>query len=347
MTTANSPNAFMKRLEILRVGEAESRCSLNSTFLKDTVNYTVQMESFITNICPTLNTITGPYIEIFELPNPGGAQLVEKGNAVHSFQPQAPRSVLEVIYLLNEFVKSVEGLSLQFDAGFEITFFMTRAFSQTHFIKLNTQFAQLIGLEEYIFLFENAADNTQSQSVFPQNADNVALLFFTQAELDAINPVLYAGAGDQSIMRTVAVTIDTTTKNVKSAFPLTRLDTRLDLDVLSSIQVDSKVEVLNGKESIKRTLARFPINENLKRFDNISVNPHSPSISEVIDVGLSDLCRKNPNSQIMHLMNGEIYTINIYLEVRYAANKQIETKPIVFTPGDLFYAKLLFCKKEK
>ena len=70
------------------------------------------------------------------------------------------------------------------------------------------------------------------------------------------------------------------------------------------------------------------------------------SISEIINCGLEDLTRKNPDTQTIMLLNGEILVCNTKIECRYMQEKRIVTKPADFD-GGFFYLQLLFSKRLK
>ena len=125
-----------------------------------------------------------------------------------------------------------------------------------------------------------------------------------------------------------------------------RLDTRLEYDITSTIHTDSKIEVFNGSESRKRIIARFPIGEIIDTFDSSSRGTKK-GISEIVNVGLEDLTRSNPDTQTLMLMNGEILILNTKIECRYMHNKTIVTKPADFSGPGFFYLQLLFSKRLK
>jgi len=331
-TVANAKNALTKRLEIVQIGSNESRGSLQSVFLSKTENYTLQVEQFVTNTTPVINLIDGPYLEIFALPAEGVHFRINVAQPVGSFTPDNPKTVLEVMYQLDEFVKQHAGLTVRFEPGFEIRFTMTVVFQQNYFLKLNKEFADLMHFSEYIFYFRNYAENGDSISTYPQSAANLALLFY---------------GGDTNILELVGQTTSTLLRSFASGRSLKSLDTRLEYDILCTINTDSKVEVLNGVESRKKVIARFPIGEMISRHDILETESNRNRVSEIVNVGLEDLTRKNPNSQILHLGNGEISVLNTRIECRYMQNKRIVTQPADFSHDGFFFLQLLFSKRVK
>ena len=331
-TVSNAKNSLTKRLEILKIASNESRATLQSIFLTKTQNYSIQVERFVTNTTPVINLISGPYLEIYDLNPEGSPDYINIGQPITNgtFSPDNPKTVLEVMYQLNEFVNLHPGLTVRFEPGFEIRFTMTVAFQQQFFLKLNAEFAALMHLPEYIFYFRNIGGTADSSAVYPQTFANLALLFY--------------GAGT-TILERVGATTSTAIRSFDSGRSLKSLDTRLEYDVSCTINTDSKIEVFDGVESRKRVLARFPIGEMISRYDILNVNSTDNSVSEIVNVGLQDLTRKNPNSQILLLSNGEILVLNTMIEVRYMQNQKIVTKPANFSNDGFFFLQLLFSKR--
>ena len=351
-TTANSKNSFTRRLEILQMNNHESRITLESEFLTKTENYTMQIESFVINTTPVINLIDTPYLEVLYLPTVDDPDYVAfdgfAGDVPRGvFTPNNPKTVLEVFYQLNEFVKDHYGLEVVYEPGFEIRFSMNRVFAQDFYLKLNKQFADLIGLPEYIFFFKKYGVAGDAVSVYPQTATNINELFYTNAELILIDAVLYADTDNETILKRVGTTAATDPRTFRSKFSLKALDTRLEYDVLCTINTDSKIEVLDGEESIKKLVGRFPVGELITRFDVLNLDKNDNRISEIVNVGLEDLARKNPDSQTILLMNGEVLVLNTRIECRYMENKQIVTKPADFSSNGFFFLQLLFSKRLK
>jgi hypothetical protein len=331
-TVANAKNTFTRRLEILQSGSNESRTTLQSVFLSKTENYSIQVERFVTNTTPVINLIEGPYLEIYNLPPEGHGNYINVGAPVASFSPDNPKTVLEVMYQLNEFVKEQSGLGLnvRFEPGFEIRFTMHYHFQRNYFIKFNNEFASLMHLPEYTFFFRNYADDGDSVSTYPQTLENLALLFY--------------GAGT-TILQRIGIATSTLLRSFDSGRSLKSLDTRLSYDIMCTLNTDSKIEVLGGVESRKKLLARFPIGELISRYDILDVVSKQNSVSEIVNVGLEDLTRKNPDSQILNLGNGEVLVLNTKIECRYMQDQKIVTTPADFVHNGFFFLQLLFSKR--
>jgi hypothetical protein len=331
----------------------ESRITLESEFLTKTENYTMQIERFVINTTPVVNLIDTPYLTIHNLPVLDDAQLIDvddqkDGLIEHgSFTPNNPKTVLEIFYQLNEFVKNHTGLDVKYEPGFEIRFTLNRVFGQRYYLKLNQQFADLIGLSKYVFFFKTYGVAGDAVSVYPQTATSLNQLFYTHEELLLADAVLYADTDSESILKPVSTTALTDPRTFRSKFSLKALDTRLEYDVLCTVNTDSKVEALDGVEGIKKIVARFPVGELITRYDVLNLDQNDNRISEICNVGLEDLARKNPDSQTLLLGNGEILVLNTRIECRYMENKTIVTKPADFSSNGFFYLQLLFSKRLK
>lgn len=145
-TVANSTNSYTKRLEVLQIGSHQSKCTLLTEFLKKAENYTMQIEKFVVNITPVINTITDPYIEIFARPNVGvaGYRTVtqEEANsdfiANRTFQPDNPKSTLDIIFEIKRFCDLHAGLTLKINANQELQLEMSPLFGSTKYLKVET-----------------------------------------------------------------------------------------------------------------------------------------------------------------------------------------------------------------
>jgi hypothetical protein len=180
--------------------------------------------------------------------------------------------------------------------------------------------------------------------VHPQTADNINLLFHTTAQLVG---TAFADNDSESVMKGVENTIVTTGLTWRSQRSLKALDTRLEYDIMCTVNTDSKIEVFNGVESRKKFIARFPIGETIVRHDTLTVDSNQNSVSEIVNVGLEDLCRKNVDTQTLILMNGEVLILNTKIECRYMDDKKIVTRAAGLDDNGFFYLQLLFSKRLK
>ena len=83
----------------------------------------------------------------------------------------------------------------------------------------------------------------------------------------------------------------------------------------------------------------------ISRHDILETESNFNRVSEVVNVGLEDLTRKNPDSQILNLGNGEVLVLNTKIECRYMQDQKIVTKPADFVHNGFFFLQLLFSKR--
>ena len=344
-TVANSTNSYTKRLEVLQIGTHQSKCTLLSEFLKKAENYTLQIEKFVVNITPPINTITDPYIELFARPDVGVvgietvANLSNDTNAIvnRTFQPDNPKSTLDVLFEIKRFCDLHPGLTLKINANQELLLEMSLAFGSTTYLKLHPFVAKLLNVAEYLYYFEDntgvirTADRTQE---YPD-------LFYSPAEL-AAPPINHADTPANNKFRQSAAVLQVLPDLLYDSQPVTKLDTRMSLDVTSTIGSDSKIIILDEVERQRKLIGRFPIGEAITNY-----NEGGDEVSQIINVGLEDMCRNNPDTQTINLHTGDILVVNTYIEARYLEDGKIITQDANFEQSGFFYLQLLFTKRLK
>ena len=305
------------------------------------------MERFVVNITPQINTITGPYIEIFA--RPGGPVRVPRtvaDMAVESaalanrvFQPKNPKSTLDILLALQNSVLFLhDGISMTTNPNNEVTLTIdSTEFGETKYLKINPTIAKLLNVAEYIYHFRDENDvarHSGDKNVVEHN------LFYTTAELVALN-IANTAPNNTFRLHDQYLILDEDFHSFETG-PITRLDTRLSLDVVTTMGSDSKIVILNENETRKKIIARFPIGEAIENY-----NEGGDEISQVINVGLEDLTRGNPDTQTINLHNGAIHVINTIIETRYLENEEIITREADFDQSGFFHLSLLFSKRVK
>lgn len=124
--------------------------------------------------------------------------------------------------------------------------------------------------------------------------------------------------------------------------PVTMLDTRLSLDATSTIGSDSKIIILDEAEQQKKLVGRFPIGEAITNY-----NEGGDEVSQIINVGLEDMCRNNPDTQTINLHTGDILVVNTSIEARYLEDGKIIVQDANFEQSGFFYLQMLFTKRLK
>ena len=332
------------------MGSHQSKCTLLSEFLKKAESYTMQIESFIVNITPQINTITGSYMEIFKRPTNGETndytQMTIATKAAETaaipnrlFQPVNPKSSLDILLALKIFCDYHNGLSVSVDASHKVTIALTAAFGKEYYVKVDSYVAELLQLPEYLYNFEDLLGVVRKGVNDQEYPD----LFYSPDELAALNVVDTSANNTIRIQSNIENVGLEDTANITA--PLNRLDTRLSLDVVSTIANDSKIILLDGIERRKKLIARFPIKEAITNF-NEYLND-TVIVSQIINVGLEDMARNSSETQITNLHTGDILVVNTFIEARYLERGVIVTQDADFEKSGFFYLQMLFSKRIK
>ena len=339
-TVSNSKNSFHKRIEIFQMGSDQSRCTLEEAILKNPQNWSLQVSQFVVNITPQINSVTDPYFEVLARPgagvnnNVGGAVAVPHAD----FVPDNPKCVLEVFRELQAFIDLHDGVTVTMEENYEINFYFTADFGTNRYLKFHTTIATLLGVPEYLYFFRDAPGVIRTADLTQQYPD----LFLTPNEAVALG--LPATANYH--FRTSQAFPAGWDPRIYTTGNINALDTRLSLDITSTIGVDTKNVILNGVERPRKLIGRFSLREANKTFSERG-SDGSVSLSEYVNVGLEDLTHGNPNTQTANLQTGEVYVVNTFIETRYLENRTMNIVPTAFDPSGFFYLELLFTKREK
>ena len=346
-TVANSANSYSKRMEIIQMGSNKSNCVLLSEFLKKAENYTLQIERFVVNIAPQINSVTEPYFEIFARPDENIANLRTVADMAAAsaalphrvFSPINPKSIIDVAIALKDFCSLHIGLDVVIDSNYELGIIMDGAFGASKYLKINPVIARLLQLPQYIYHF---LDNDGVTRLGNDRLTDTPDLFYTTAELAAApHNLAPANVAANTFFRIHNAAIIADDEQFQTG-PITKLDTRLSLDVVSTIGTDSKIVVLNQQERRRKLIGRFAIGDNHDVFAD-----NNNEITEVINVGLEDLTRGNPDTQTLNLHPGDVYVVNTAIEIRYLEDGEIKIKDANFEQSGFFYLQLLFSKRLK
>ena len=370
-TVANSKNTFSKRIEITQIGSHQSESRLQSIFLDKPENYTLQIEKFIVDTTPTINLIEGPYFQILERPGEGTTSGGDLAGFVDTddiesepinFTPVSPKSILDVFHQLEVFCKDHDGLTVAVSEDYKLSFTLTAEWGDEHYLKLNTVFADLMLLPEYIYYF--ARHNRIDQPFFADDGNiHFAVSFLQQSGNGYIqNNLLFYSEYDAIADLQIRTQLEYTEEDeflfaqsaahnggpvtIASLDTLRSLDTRISYDVSCSFPSDSKVEVLQGDGNYRRLTARFPIGDVLEDYTTVSSN-EDYSLTEKINVGVTDITRSNPNTQTLNLHQGEIQNVNTDIIIRYLEDKKMRRVPADFGDTGFFTLGLLFSKRIK
>ena len=347
-SAANQRGGFLKTLEINRDGSAISETNLRDTFLKKTEGYVMQVIRFVVNNSPTLNLIDEP---MFTVLTRGGqvndtVDTVQVPNPPLIFQPTNYRTYLELARQLEKFCKQIDqqlqqasvAFSLQSNGLFQLKLFP--GFASEFYIKVGPQTQKYTGLDEYLFVTTNGVNHYTQ-------LDGVEFLF-NVVDADDLEVQIEAG---QAISFNAQMFDHNGPINVihggifESERPLSAFDHRLSQDVIAYFPISQSISFLDGKESHEFILARFPLNDYKSMFEVTNVNlQQRQTTQEIVNLGLEDLCRNNPNAVSNFLLPGEIRQCTFKLETRYINDGVITKQPTDMEQG-FWSLKLLFSKK--
>lgn len=358
MSIVNKKGGFFRTIEINRDSVESSQTTLIEPILKQAENYTAQVQRFVTNITPQVNTFQTPFLTILSKPVPGDVGTVdtiedaenEYGFAMADpvqFIPTNIYSVTELARQLSVFCEIQGGLTTTLNPDFKITITMNKAFGHDNYIKIDPVYAHLLGLEEYLFYFRarvprDPGDATAGTPVVVTSKNHLWLaldeledLEFPKEQFFHFRPALPFLESDPSDHAFV------------SQNTLFNCDTRQYIDISFTMPHISQITVLDGNEEHKKLLARFPLKDFLET-EHVSFNDYDTyGVRETINMGLEDLCRGNPDVHTMLLLPGDIQHANIRIETTYMQNKKFVTIPTDFGTHGFWSLKLILAKKVK
>ena len=344
MSIANIKGGFFRTIEINRDSVADSKTTLIEPLLKQTQNYTCQVQRFVTNVTPQINTFTTPLFTVLRRPDPteGGITNIDQAaanlGAGVEFRPTNIHTITELARQIGEFCNGFDGLTLQVDPDFTFTLKMSQEFGVSRYIKVDPVYAKMLGLNEYIFYFRGDVGGNSTL------CHNNNLLFLGLDEI----PV---GGAARTLFhfRTALdfIQADGASFVHASDDTLFTCDTRQTVDVTFTMPHMATLTILDGKEQRRKLLARFPINDYFEA-EHLTVNDYDTyGARETINLGLTDLCRGNPNVHTTILLPGEIPHANVRVETTYLEGKAFKTTPMDFGTHGFWSLKLLLAKKVK
>ena len=129
MSFANKKGGFFRTIEINRDSVAQSQTTLIEPLLKQSQNYLCQVQRFVTNITPAINTFSTSLLSVLAKPSPDDVGTIdtleemqaEYGGTVQNpdvFFPTNIHSVTELARQLTEFCEEVGGLTFVLNPDF-------------------------------------------------------------------------------------------------------------------------------------------------------------------------------------------------------------------------------------
>ena len=346
MTTSNKRGGFLKSLEVNRQNSNTSETILKDKFLSKTDNFVCEVSRFIISNSPQINLIDEDMFQVLTRgdQNFTTATVVNLPYALAVFHPTNYRTWLELARQMEEFFSA---LNVHFDDDriqfkllpngmFQLV--MDDWFATRFYLKVGQETQKYTGFKEFLFLTFDGDDY--------YNPINGIQYLFDVADQNAYD-ALPAGFG-------VAFEGETMEDNERgeifqSGRPLSTFDHLLSLDVVSYFPIANTISVLDGTEEHEFILARFPLNDYSSvhtKMDTIDDEvARQRTMIETVNIGLEDLCRKNPSTITTYLLPGDIQHCLFRLETRYIQSGVIKRVPTDMEEG-FWSIKLVFSKKE-
>lgn len=355
MSIANQKGGFFRTLEINRDSAADSATTLIEPILKQAQNYIVQVQRFVTNFTPPINTFTTP---MFTVRSKGVVS--DEGNTVFfahnaqslevagqtAFTPTFIHTTTELVRQIIAFFQNVDGVTATPTPGLQVSLSITKEFGRLQYIEVGESYRSLLGLPKYIIYFRGKetynpeAPLTGTELVLTESK----YLFRRVDELADDEKV----AEEHYYRPTLAFKAEDPEHHaVVSGTSLLLCDTRQFIDITFTMPHISQLTILDGTEERKKLLARFPLRD-FENTEHVSGEGYrSYGVRETVTLGQEDLCRKNPNVHTMLLLPGEVQHANIRIETTYLESKKFKTIPANFGPSGFWSLKLLLAKKIK
>ena len=239
----------------------------------------------------------------------------------------------------NDVTPDVTHVSFSIDSSGRAVFQCSQAFLSQFYIKLDSLLASALGMTENIFAGMDGGNALVTG--MDKNAAGEFLVPYTQ-----VAPGNYQFA---YTINAVTVGVGGLAFNSKNSFFL--LDRRHALVIEISMPFSRTIYAIDGEYKEKFRLAEFPLSDYVK-IQSKSQTQNSQTISKTTIVdnlqgGLTDYCKKNPLTHVIHFLPGDLQVANvrIYMEYRDRERRVVE---VPFDVGDGFYdLELIFCKKKK
>jgi hypothetical protein len=344
MSVANIKGGFFRGIEINRDSSGQSETTLLEPLIKQGENYVCQVERFVTNLNNPINNIDKALVTVLRKPAVGvaAATLVDM-NAAHGYTAFIAKNVFTVTELarqLHEFCNGFDGLTLTINPNFSISIKMNAAFGDQFWVLLNNDFASLVGLSKYLFYFRATVGGVS------QLVTNEGLLWLAVDELVGIDPVFQI-ANFHFRPGLARIAGDPATHTFVSGDTIFNLDTRQFLDVTFSMSHVPRVAVLDGESEARKVLARFPLKDFTKKQHVFLNDFDSYGVRETTNLGLVDLCQKNPDVHTTMLLPGMIQHANVRIETVYLEGGKFVTVPTDFGSHGFWSLKLILAKRTK
>jgi hypothetical protein len=238
----------------------------------------------------------------------------------------------------NDVTPDVTHVSFSIDSSGRAVFQCSQAFLSQFYINLDSVLASILGMSQHLF--------------GGMNGGNALVTGMDKAAGEFLVPYTEVAPGNYQF----AYTINATTPgggglafNSKNSFFL--LDRRHTLVIEISMPFSRTIYAIDGVYQEKFRLAEFPLSDYVKIHSKSQTqNGQTISKTTIVDNlqgGLTDYCKKNPLTHVIHFLPGDLQVVNIriYMEYRDRERRVVE---VPFDVGDGFYdLELIFCKKKK
>ena len=350
MSIANQKGGFFRTLEINRDSVADSATTLIEPILKQAQNYVVQVQRFVTNFTPPINTLTEPMFTIRAKGYMQGDDVVWLTTKAESiargeikFIPTNVRTITELIRQCLAFFRDLDDVSFVINPEFRGLIRMRQDF-YLHYIEVGKTYQKLLGLPKYISYFRGKVTYDPANPLAGSSAIQSPRVFRSGDEIadDEKDEEDYYFRPTEEFRDEDGGVLTFSCDNT-----MLLCDTRQYIDVTFTMPHISQLCILNGIEQRKKLLARFPVRD-FEDTEHVSkADYRTYSVRENVTLGLEDLCKNNPNVHSMLLLPGEVQHANVRIETTYLEDQKFKTTPAAFGASGFWSLKLLLAKKVK
>ncbi len=246
-------------------------------------------------------------------------------NTAHIIQhQQVPTAIV------NDDTQTDENIVFSHDSAGKMVLIASDGFLSQFYIRFDPTFAKIIGFPEIIYQSMNGNNLVNHQTP------------------DEPRPYHLTGPNVYQFKFVLKVTTTTGYTKFESTRSLYKFDTRVSIELHCTFHFSRTIHASESEYQEKFLLGEFPLSDYQNVRTTIMTQQGSllsnTTFSDHLEGGLTDLCARNPQSQIVHCLPGTVRTINTQINVCYRWDGKKIYTPFVFDLGRFDYT-ILFVRK--
>ena len=376
LVTVNDVGGHQLKLDIKQSESNQTRVMLKEPFIRDSENWTLQIEDFVVSTLPPLNDMDEVALEIRAY---AGTDLADEYFGHHQFKPGKVATVVELFRKLQEFVTELNRLVFNYGLLAD-DFFAANTIKAnfiapirkattvrneldvaapnrvSEFLKVSITSDMKLVFEMHNAFFQNfyivLSDDFSRYLGFPKQLFRVEDGANGHTTASAQNPIIFDDDTGNYIAASAAFVANRGVKTTpnhrfKSTNMLSNIDERLSIDILTTLPIARKKQVKDGVHQETYLLGRVELEKaKLIGLETVYTQPlsePSTNLIEEITVGVDNLI-KTDGYEINTLLGAPIQEIHAQLFVRYLQeNGKVVTRPYDLEDG-FFKIGLTFTK---